>query len=384
MEAPAEKFRLAKVDVLRAVAILLVFSSHFEAGVMGPWLPHWQGMWAVADRHLNPVEAILNATIFSGALGVYLFFVISGLCIRLSQRNASQFTVGAFYWRRFWRIYPPYLLLLLVLVVLKGIDVWHRPGSVDFLTHLFLVHNLFDNYRLSISVPFWSLGAEAQIYLLYPVLLWAWDGLGKRTTLAALLVLAIVPDIVGGNEFRHRFHLPDVFQVLTNLPTKLWFTWTLGFMIADQLHDRTPPFRAPWILIGLLLFGGGLAYHFKPVTHFGVAMSGLALALLVSRYLNAPENHSWAPKWMALLGLCSYSFYLYFDSLVTPLLSFMRNSLHLHDRTLLFFAGYCLCLAVIWGASWLLWRFVELPSIALGRRLWRSISRQTQRPAATN
>jgi peptidoglycan/LPS O-acetylase OafA/YrhL len=171
MEATSGKLHLAKVDVLRAVAILLVFSSHFEAGVMGPWQPHWQGMWAVADRQLNPLEAVLNATIFNGALGVYLFFVISGLCIRLSQRNAGQFTIGEFYWRRFWRIYPPYLLILLLLVVFKDVNVWHRPGSVDFLTHLLLVHNFWGDFRLSISVPFWSLAYEAQLYLLYPVLL---------------------------------------------------------------------------------------------------------------------------------------------------------------------------------------------------------------------
>jgi peptidoglycan/LPS O-acetylase OafA/YrhL len=370
MEATSGKLHLAKIDVLRAAAILLVFSSHFDAAVMGSWLPRWQGMWAVADRKLNPLETVLNATVFSGALGVYLFFVISGLCIRLSQRNAVQFTTGGFFWRRFWRIYPPYLLILLVLVVVQGINIRHRPGSMDFLTHLFLVHNFFGDYRLSISVPFWSLAYEAQLYLLYPVLLWAWSRLGKRTTLALLLALAIVPDIIGGNEFRHRFHLPDEFQALTYLPTKLWFTWTLGFMIADQLHDRTTPFRAPWIGIGLLLFGGGLAYHFKPVTHFGVPLSGLALALLTSKYLNSREESSWTPKWLAALGLCSYSFYLYFDSLLRPLFSFLRDTMQIHDKTLLFLGGYAVCLGAIWAASWLLWRFVELPSIAAGRRLW--------------
>jgi len=369
MEAATEKIRLVKVDVLRAAAILLVFSSHFESRVMGPWLPHWEGMWAVADRKLNPLETVLNATIFSGALGVGLFFVISGLCIRLSQRNAPQFSIGGFYWRRFWRIYPPYLLILLLLVVIKRVEVWHRPGSGDFLSHLLLIHNFWEDYRLSISVPFWSLAYEAQIYVLYPVLLWMWDRLGKWRTLTLLLALAVVPEIIGGNEFRQRFHLPAQFQVLASLPTSLWFTWTLGFIIADQLHDRTPAWRIPWIGIGLLLFGGGLAYHFKPLAHFGAPMSGLALAFLVSKYLNAPDELSWSPGWLAALGLCSYSFYLYFDSLLGPLFSFLKNGLQIQNKTLLFFGGYAFMLTVIWGVSYLLWRFIELPSIAAGRRL---------------
>jgi hypothetical protein len=44
--------------------------------------------------------------------------------------------------------------------------------------------------------------------------------------------------------------------------------------------------------------------------------------------------------------------------------------MQIHDKTMLFFSGYFVCLGVIWGTSWLLWRFVELPNIAAGRRLW--------------
>jgi peptidoglycan/LPS O-acetylase OafA/YrhL len=382
MQPTAQKLHLARVDVLRAIAILLVFSAHFEGMVRGAWLPHWQGMWAVADRKLNFVEAVLNVTVFSGVQGVYLFFIISGLCIRLSQRNSAQFAIGAFYWRRFWRIYPPYLLIFLTLVAIQHINILHPPGSMDFLTHLFLVHNLSPDYRMSISVPFWSLGAEAQLYLLYPVLLWSWDRLGKQKTLAILLFLAIVPDFIGGNEFRHRFHLPDAFQALADLPTKLWFTWTLGFMIADQLYDRKPPFPIGWPVILLLLFGGCLSFYFKPLVHFGVPLSGAGLALLVSKYLNVPAAQSWSPTWLAALGLCSYSFYLYFDSLLRPLLSFLKDTLQIQNQALLFFGGYCLCLAVIWAASYLLWRFVELPSIALGRRLWSSARRNPTTPTS--
>lgn len=369
MKPPPDKRHLTRVDVLRAAAILLVFSSHFENAVLGSWVPHWQGLWAEDGRELNPLEYFLKATFFNGAMGVDLFFIISGLCIRWSQRNAEEFTVGAFYWRRFFRIYPPYLLMLLVVVTAHGMDILHSPGRGDFIAHLFLAHNFWDDYFTSINGPFWSLALEAQVYLLYPLLLWAWEKLGQRRTLIILFVLSFAPPILGGNEFRARFHLPAEFAVLTRLPTTLWFTWALGFMIADQLFDRKPAIRVRWVAIVLLLAGAGLALFFKPLAHFRAPLSGLGLAALVSRYLNADEASVSCPRWLVTLGLCSYSFYLCFEPMMNWFLPLLINNLHLRGWLSLFAIGYPAALGIIFAVSWVLWRWVELPSISLGRKL---------------
>ncbi|MER9228582.1 acyltransferase [Mesorhizobium sp. M0664] len=136
-----------QLDGLRAIAIGLVGLEHFG----GPWI-----------RTHFPVGA--------GALGVQLFFVLSGFLItrnllsRLEQAPAGE-TIRRFYIGRAVRLMPAYYLTLLVLFVLG------MPEVHDFiLWHL----TYTSNYLAAAGGPllvFWSLAVEEQFYLLLPLLI---------------------------------------------------------------------------------------------------------------------------------------------------------------------------------------------------------------------
>ncbi|MER8548153.1 acyltransferase [Mesorhizobium sp. M0854] len=135
-----------QLDGLRAIAIGLVGVEHFG----GPWV-----------RTHFPIGA--------GALGVQLFFVLSGFLItrnllfRLEQAPAGE-VIRRFYIGRAVRLMPAYYLTLLVLFVL-GVPEVH-----DFiLWHL----TYTSNYLAASGGPllvFWSLAVEEQFYLLLPML----------------------------------------------------------------------------------------------------------------------------------------------------------------------------------------------------------------------
>jgi peptidoglycan/LPS O-acetylase OafA/YrhL len=135
-----------QLDGLRAIAIGLVGIEHFA----GPWV-----------RAHFPIGA--------GALGVHLFFVLSGFLItrnllfRLERAPAGE-VIRRFYIGRAVRLMPAYYLTLLVLFVL-GVPEVH-----DFiLWHL----TYTSNYLAATGGPFlvfWSLAVEEQFYLLLPVL----------------------------------------------------------------------------------------------------------------------------------------------------------------------------------------------------------------------
>jgi len=89
--------RIQELDGLRAIAILLVLGAHFV-----------------------PQESRLANILGLGWCGVDLFFAISGFLITgillgLRKREAPFRT---FYWRRTLRIFPPYYLVLALIVVL--------------------------------------------------------------------------------------------------------------------------------------------------------------------------------------------------------------------------------------------------------------------------
>jgi peptidoglycan/LPS O-acetylase OafA/YrhL len=135
-----------QLDGLRAIAIGLVGIEHFG----GPWV-----------RTHFPIGA--------GALGVQLFFVLSGFLItrnllfRLEQAPADE-VIRRFYIGRAVRLMPAYYLTLLVLFVLGVPEVhnfifWHLTYT--------------SNYLAASGGPllvFWSLAVEEQFYLLLPML----------------------------------------------------------------------------------------------------------------------------------------------------------------------------------------------------------------------
>jgi peptidoglycan/LPS O-acetylase OafA/YrhL len=145
-------------DGLRALAVLTVMVDHFSADVPNFPLPDW---------------------IHLGATGVRLFLVLSGYFITASLRRARDRmdagelsagkTIAAFYWRRFLRIGPAYLVfaaiaLLLDLGAIRHNWAWVFTGTVNWL----IAWN--DQWPLAIS-HLWSICVQEQFYLFWPLLI---------------------------------------------------------------------------------------------------------------------------------------------------------------------------------------------------------------------
>lgn len=145
---------MPELDVLRGVAILLVVLYH---GL------YWSG--AVSSSRIGTL--FIQATVF-GWLGVNLFFVLSGFLITgiLLDTKGKQSYYRRFYARRFLRILPAYLAMIVLLLL------FHLLTSGAALVALFFLVN----YNNAFSVPpnygpFWSLSVEEQFYLLWPLLI---------------------------------------------------------------------------------------------------------------------------------------------------------------------------------------------------------------------
>ena len=83
------------LDTLRGLAAIAVAIHHFNSHT--EYKGHWFNEW----------------TVF-GARGVEVFFFISGFCVQAASYRARDH--WQFLWQRFWRIYPPYLLSLFVVL----------------------------------------------------------------------------------------------------------------------------------------------------------------------------------------------------------------------------------------------------------------------------
>jgi len=129
-----------------------------------------------------------------GQSGVDVFFVISGFLITylLVRGNEAKGTVRLknFYFRRFFRIFPPFYAYL-VLVVILWITGRVAENSRDLISAATYTWDYRRNGQNWLLGHIWSLSVEEQFYLLWPPCLLLLSK--KRSTYVALGVILLSP-----------------------------------------------------------------------------------------------------------------------------------------------------------------------------------------------
>jgi len=208
--------RIASLDGLRALAILLVLLSHLLSNF---------------TSHLP----------YLGNFGVKVFFVISGFLITAilvgEFEKTESINLKKFYFRRTLRIFPAYYFYILVIFLTKILGIYQIPLT-DFIRSLTYTSNYFTTASLVLG-HFWSLAVEEQFYLIYPGL-FVLLGLKKikRVLIFVVLLTPLIRMLMmylfysGGN-----FSLWLVFAFHTNMDAL-----AIGCLLAfyrNKLHANT-------------------------------------------------------------------------------------------------------------------------------------------------
>lgn len=163
---PSVGRHLAVLDGLRGIAVLIVILSHAS----------------LLDIHMIGID--MSGT---GKAGVWLFFVLSAFLLmhQFLQLDAAG-TLDArawtrYAWRRLLRIYPLYLVFLLVCWLSPLADLMGPMSSGDVLRHLAVVEGRWHT---------WSIAVEMKSYVLLPLLVLAYVHVARRSLLLATLLTA--------------------------------------------------------------------------------------------------------------------------------------------------------------------------------------------------
>ncbi len=183
-----ERKHIDCLDYLRGVAILFVFLYHCLGFSFDSFSLPWNG-WFPSFATPNAFLMVLPPSY--GWVGVAIFFVVSGFCIHMSFEQQGREWTGVFI-RRFFRIYPAYLLTLLVFALLFPITQLDfssgHDGWSQLISHLLLIHNFNPLTTTGIDGPLWTIAVEVQLYLIYPLLLMLVAKSGWRRTMFVLAV----------------------------------------------------------------------------------------------------------------------------------------------------------------------------------------------------
>lgn len=357
------------LDHLRGVAILLVFVFHcFQLTFAGDeggnlrlseWIhqPAWR--WPLFPLSL-------------GWVGVPIFFVISGFCIHLSHSRSKEKSLKTFFVRRFFRIYPPYLIALLFFAFIfpaTRLTFYSSQDTINFWTHLFLVQNFDPASVYGINGAFWSIAVEVQLYLIYPLLLWLVRGMGWNKCLLLILAIELIFTLLPSVRFHLGITAPSYLDSLARGPLTYWFSWSIGARIADDWLANRSIFmsRVPlWLCLSGFLACSLIAGLFKFAFLFGAISTATFIAGLLSlpatatRLLTLPLSEH-----LRKAGLVSYSLYLLHEPFLAFVPGLIRPLFGLSPDLvfLVRLMEWPFILFVAWG----FYRLIELPSISLGK-----------------
>ena len=346
-----------------------------------------------------------------GYTGVSLFFVLSGFILAHNYLGASARPIDrrAFWIARFARVYPTYLLALLIGLPLflyflyRTLPPLQAAGraAVVAVPNFLLVQAWLPYSMAGLNPPGWSLAVEAFLYLVFPFIGLRLARLGGRqlaVTIVVLWVVAIAPGLV------HSALPPEILAL--SLPGPAWIQpsaalWDLVFAmpvfhvaqfsmgIAAGLLFRRQVEAAPGMSVGAsvgeialiaalvaVFIGGSRGWVAEPVFNIGLlAIIYVPLLLLMADGRGIVARAASIPL-VVLLGEASYGIYI----LQHPVRDWMR----LTGRQLGFFdwtaATFSLYVVVLLSLSVVAFRAEERIRPALRRYLTARFA--TERPAA--
>ena len=338
--------RLAYLDSLRAVAITAVFWYH--------------ALFAAFARASIPFDAsdplILLWPVSVGWFGVAVFFAVSGFCIHLSYlKSSGRFT--EYFIRRFFRIYPPYLFALLLLCAIN------YPGHHQFITHLLLIHNLSRETLYAITGAFWSIATEAQLYLVYPLLVigarrYGWD---------AVIVAALAIEVA----LRSWACFDEVPTFIEWGPGFFVFSWSIGAYVAHLICEGKVPTVAKGWTPTILIYLAAYASEATPMFPFAFLLFALGTAALILKL----HSREFVKFPFTGIGRDSYSFYL----LHQPMLSVLLGAIPWLPRSVIFLVGGVCIFVVVAVVSRAMRILIEDPSTALGKTVAQKLYPKPQR-----
>jgi peptidoglycan/LPS O-acetylase OafA/YrhL len=299
------KGELTALTGLRFWAAFLVFLFHVNMRTKMLFLP-----W--------PVYNIVS----HGAFGVTIFFVLSGFLLTYSHTKDfpdGEMQEGQYMWRfmykRFARIYPPYLVALFLFAgacMLFGAS----PSPGVLLADLSMTEAAFPGLAMQwYGSGAWSVSIEIFFYLFFPWLLPLLLRIKRPRTLWLLLAADIALGTFGGLSFR--FWPEHVSYALMYATPLFRCSEFIAGMIASLLV-----FRFGWRMkeghaIAMVAVAGAYIAGFGPKLTGFVAHNWLVLPAIVSLLAAMVDIKQtrflrllFTPSWIQYAGRVSYCFYL--------------------------------------------------------------------------
>jgi peptidoglycan/LPS O-acetylase OafA/YrhL len=296
-----------------------------------------------------------------GWLGVDIFFVISGFLISniiISEFNNYKFSFKSFYIKRIKRIIPALISTLLIsipfsywLLTPKAMIEYTKSLSASLLFYAnYYFQNLdFYNAEPTKTMPLlhtWSLAIEEQFYILFPLLCFLLFKFSKKNLTIYFAILFLISVYLNSTTNQ----LIKFYQ----LQFRAWelLLGALIMILQNKISMKHIEKLGVLIIISSLIYFDDTMLTLNSIEPRIISNIGVALVLLSNQ--NSYITKLLSTKAFSLIGLSSYSIYLFHQ----PLFAFWRiskNRYELQDNIY----NVLLIFVILLFFSYLNWKFVE-------------------------
>lgn len=271
---------------------------------------------------------LFASAIGAGYIGVSFFFILSGFILTYSRAHEyeqGRGLVSKFWIARFARLYPVYLVSMILAAYVKRAEFHNPIHLLAFAADLMMLQSWSVHTVNFFNVTAWTLSCEAFFYLIFPfiflsmrprsfgrAILWV-TGMWLLALAAPLLCLRLYPlaawheggsAIAGSTQIFRVIRIPILAlpQFLAGISIGwLYLRFRPGLRQASFLASAGAALLAGTLLLAnhipFVLLHNGLL-----IPIFGILILGLTESNWLSRLLSSPL--------LVLLGEASYAFYL--------------------------------------------------------------------------
>ncbi|MCQ8869373.1 acyltransferase family protein [Vibrio splendidus] len=261
-----------------------------------------------------------------GFLGVDVFFVVSGylMAYLVVKNQTKDFKVIDFIWRRFSRLAPSMLVLILSVII---INVFIQPefyiseyldSAISALVYISNINFWFGSGYFNVEQKFdpllhtWTLGVEFQYYIAFAIVTYLMKGVDRKYLIAIFSLASIL------SFFLNIYFAEHFSAIFYNLPTRGWefgIGAILGFMLSgrnksDFIDSKRAEVIIYFFLSFIVILFVNYQLEFDRLYYTLLVCLSTGMVLIVGIYANIEASSRKLNGIFLTVGKLSYTVYL--------------------------------------------------------------------------